>query len=511
MHIYRLCEDLTQALLCFMVLFSPWAFGTTELWSIRTMNIAGYGLGLLLAVKLSIRWGKGYLPPRWENGSRALHGDQKGGGTGLVTPPAQFSRRATASAGLTTSLVWLTGAVLVYCLLSALNARATFLPDQMRFDYYQCISWLPHSYDSRSTWSALWSYLGLACVFWAAREWLLGKSSAEQYAEHRRPGLADTEAASLFPARLRWLLWLLAINGALLGIESIAQRLANSPRLLFLVKPLIHQTAETQFGPFAYRSNGAQFFNLLWPVCLGFWWTLNHAGGRGRKLHHLLLLCGITMAACPIISTSRAGALIAGGIALFGAAFLTATHFLLAVRQRQSRRARRATFWAVIVFFSGAMALGYALGWERLEPRMRELNTGFEGREAMYRIAGEMAQDFPLFGTGPGTYESVSELYRPTQLINSFWPAQVHNDWLETRITFGWVGSLLLYASLLIVLLRWFLGDGIHGGRRFVLLLWLALGGCLLHARFDFPFQVHSILFLFVLLCASLFTLSRHP
>ena len=32
----------------------------------------------------------------------------------------------------------------------------------------------------------------------------------------------------------------------------------------------------------------------------------------------------------------------------------------------------------------------------------------------------------------------------------------------------------------------------------------LALAGCLVHARFDFPLQIHSILFLFLLIAAML-------
>ena len=49
-----------------------------------------------------------------------------------------------------------------------------------------------------------------------------------------------------------------------------------------------------------------------------------------------------------------------------------------------------------------------------------------------------MAADYPLFGTGPGTFGTVFQLY----LISSatYWPEQLHNDWLETRITFGWLG-----------------------------------------------------------------------
>ena len=44
-QIYRVCEDVTEGLIYLMVIFSPWAFGTTQPWSIWTMNLAGYLLG----------------------------------------------------------------------------------------------------------------------------------------------------------------------------------------------------------------------------------------------------------------------------------------------------------------------------------------------------------------------------------------------------------------------------------------------------------------------------------
>lgn len=139
---------------------------------------------------------------------------------------------------------------------------------------------------------------------------------------------------------------------------------------------------------------------------------------------------------------------------------------------------------------------------------MVDLDEGLAGREALYAAARPMAADYPWFGTGPGTFETVSQLYpRP----DAYWRPQLHNDWLETRITFGRIGSALLLLAFAIVLLRWFAPGGIHGGRRFVLLTWLALAGCFIHARFDFPFQVHSILFLVVVIGAMLFVLSRRP
>jgi len=70
-HLYTVCESATAILVYVMVVFSPWAFGTTQPWSIWTMNAAGYLLGIMLALKLFIRHSKSYRPRRWDNESAA--------------------------------------------------------------------------------------------------------------------------------------------------------------------------------------------------------------------------------------------------------------------------------------------------------------------------------------------------------------------------------------------------------------------------------------------------------
>jgi O-antigen ligase len=399
---------------------------------------------------------------------------------------------------------------LAYCLLAALNAAATYHPETRGFTYQISYrKWLPHSFDIGRTWSTFWEYLALGCAFWAIADWLPGKTAGEERAA-RQPALAvGTGPAPLLPARLRRLLWVLCINGALVGLEGIAQRLEGSGHLLFLLKPAINQEAVSQFGPYHYRANAAAYFNLIWPVCLGFWWTLHRSAGLKRTTHHVLLLCGIVMAACPIISTSRGGALVAAGILALAAFFLVATHFLLVAHRQEDKQARKIALVLLVVFFTTTLALGCALGWSALRPRLAQLEEGFENREEMYAAAKPMAADYPVFGTGPGTFDSVFQLYRIS--TETYWPAQLHNDWLETRITFGWFGFALIVLALITVLVRWFARGGLHGGRRFMILLWLALAGCLVHARFDFPFQVYSILFLFLVWCAVAFNLSRRP
>ena len=66
-QLYRFCEDFSQALIYFQIVFSPWAFGTTQPWSIRIMNGAGFLLGLALLLKLAVRFLKGYRPLRWDS------------------------------------------------------------------------------------------------------------------------------------------------------------------------------------------------------------------------------------------------------------------------------------------------------------------------------------------------------------------------------------------------------------------------------------------------------------
>lgn len=466
-----------------MVVFSPWAFGTTQPETIRIMNFTGYALGALLAVKWFIRRSKGYRPPQWG---------------GEPTP---------ALVTLTRTLAALTVAILAFCLISALNARASWQPESARFDYHAAITWLPQSYDRASTWRVFQNFLALACFFWAVRDWLPGKTANEEHSWWQKTSGPDQGETAYLPARLRGLLWVLCLSGALLGVESIAQRLSGTNKLLWLVETRINREALSQFGPFAYRANAAQYFNLVWPVCLGFWWTLHRAGGFKKWRHHLLLPCGMVMAASPIISTARGGALVAGGMLGFAALFLLLAPLLLPARPRHSLKVSLLTFAVLGAFFAGATLLAVQLGWEPLEKRMTELQAGYEGREKMYETARGMAEDFRWFGTGPGTFDPLFQLYRSSP--DEYWPAQLHNDWLETRITFGRAGSGLIAAGFLVVLARWGLPGGLHGGRRFVVLLWLALAGCLIQARFDFPFQIYSILLLFLLYCAILSTLSR--
>ena len=110
-------------------------------------------------------------------------------------------------------------------------------------------------------------------------------------------------------------------------------------------------------------------------------------------------------------------------------------------------------------------------------------------------------------GSGAGTFPSLYPLYRVR--TQDPWANYAHNDWLETRITLGWIGLGVLVLMLLCVPTlasqnrRW----GVSG--EFTALVGVALAGMLSHAVFDFPFRIHSLLFLFCFLLAVVSGLGR--
>ncbi len=467
--LHRVCDTLSGVLLLAMLVFAPWAVGCTVSWAIWTMCGAGYALGVLLLLKYVSRWRDDYWPERWVNHE----------GMGLWA--------VRALAGMTVLM-------LVWVLVSRWNARAdveiTKIGPVLHYRDTPPIPWLPTSYDAGRTLRAFWRYLALALTFWAARDWITTKSRRER---------KDNEEAIVPTARVRQLLWTLCISSGLLALVSIAQRMDGTDKLLWLIQPAIKNPPRFSGGPYAYRTNGAQYFNLVWPVALAFWWTLRErnrltqkgTARLGSDSTIVLLPCTLLLAACPLISASRGGTLIM-------LTLLAGTLVVLATSRGTSNRKARLI---VAGFFLAVLAFGWFAGGDALRERFA---TVFEDRLSnrldLYEAAGRMVGDAGPLGTGAETFTGLFSLYRTNP--DDLWHAFAHNDWLETRITFGWVGLSLIVVMLVLLAIIWATGKGLVAPREYNFLLGMSLGGLLVHARFDFPFQMFSLIFLFLVLSA---------
>jgi hypothetical protein len=390
--------------------------------------------------------------------------------------------------------------LLAFCTVAWINARATFSIQEQTFAYRDgYIKWLPTTYDAALTRDALLMYAACFAVFWGARFWLMrGWRRAEQMHSEKEMLTAASNR------RLKALLWVLSLNGALLALQGILQRLSGSSKLLWL-RQAHNDEPSLAFGPFSYRGNAAEYLNLIWPLALAFWWLLSRERRRlqaaGRSLAdgpELLLVPGvILMAAASVVTLSRGGALVCGGLILGS--------FLILAGQKGVSNAKRLLGAGMI---SAVAAIAFSINLDDLVARFSaEGNLGsLNGRTEISENARQIVADYPLFGSGPGSFRSVYHLYREN--TDQLWHGFLHDDWLETLVTFGWIGSGLILAGF-VVLLLWIRSPGkAPAPPAFLLCSGLALGGLLLHAKFDFPMQTYSIFFTFVLVASLLTTVS---
>ena len=117
-----------------------------------------------------------------------------------------------------------------------------------------------------------------------------------------------------------------------------------------------------------------------------------------------------------------------------------------------------------------------------------------------------MAEDYSLLGSGSGAWGTVYFLYHDADEI---WDAWVHCDWLEYWINFGLFGTIPGLVLLILTSISFNAKSGITSHTWMRTALNLAITGCLLHALFDFPLQVISIMHLFIILCAVKFVIRK--
>ncbi len=461
-RVFRGVDFVSEILIVSVLVISPWAFGTTESWSINLVNSLNYALGLLLLGKHIMRIATGYRTEFWD---------------------------VRGSLG-TRIWILLMGAItfflLCYIGVSAWNARAVYQVQEQQFVYQEFVSWLPHSYDQAKSWERFFRCLGAACFFWALRDWLLTKTDRDK---------AGSQVGDRVSERVRRVLWVICINATLIAVEGMMQRLTGTNKLLWLIQPEINAHNSGQFGPFAYRSNAAQLFNMVWPATLGLFLAMNrhHLRGIGRGPETVLVLCFAILVACPFLTSSRLGAVMS--------CFLILVCLVIIVVRKWLTKRGSSTFWSLL--FLVVLVGGIWLNWGDLVKRFTP-STGDEtsGRTEIYINAKKIVADYPVFGVGAGAFGAVYQLYREDS--TQYWHAYAHDDWLEARATLGRVGFGAVVSLLILAFGHGFMGVGVPLPTDLALYLGVGCMGVLLTALGDLPFQIYSLLIVFLTLLAIL-------
>jgi len=266
---------------------------------------------------------------------------------------------------------------------------------------------------------------------------------------------------------------------------------------LFWVRPI--RVEGFAFGPFVNSNHFAGLMELAVPAMAGYAWSRGRSVGRRLALRDArFVLAGAGAAVCfmaALLAASKmATLLMAVGLAT------------LAVSSVRTARARIVMAGAIVV--AGA-ALAGLLAETRLAERVetylvRSHGSYFaSGRLAAWQAAIDMNRDYPVAGSGFGTFREVFVSYMPAG-GHARW-AQAHNDYLELLLEGGPVAlALVLWLAFGYARRVRLRSSGSSRRALSPLRLGLAVGiaSLAVHALVDFNHQIPANAWTFVMICA---------
>jgi O-antigen ligase/tetratricopeptide (TPR) repeat protein len=242
------------------------------------------------------------------------------------------------------------------------------------------------------------------------------------------------------PACLRRLCLIGAVNGTLLTLFALVQFWTAKGGTIYWTFPSQGWT----YGPFINHDHAACYLNLCFGLALGLflarsrraeasagrnWWL--DAGVLWLALPPTILLVGVAF------SLSRGGL-----IAFFGAAGLC-----LALRFAFGSKGRMTGSLLVMI----GLAFGL-LTWFGIGPMMDRLSVALEhgepGRLRAWSRVLPLAVEFPLWGTGYGTFGSVELTRRDDAIDAGFAFQHAHNEYVEALVEGGIPRLLLTLAAI---------------------------------------------------------------
>jgi O-antigen ligase len=301
--------------------------------------------------------------------------------------------------------------------------------------------------------------------------------------------------------RIFYVLVGMGIFEALYGMFELYNR---NPSILFYKKIY---NLDSVTGTFVNRNHFSGYLEMIIPLAIGIitaridLFSLGRLKRREKVARlserrlgvNVILFAGvIVMAVAIILSKSRAG--------VFLLVFIFILFFELQVlysgrardHQRLIRNFLKVSFLVIIVF---SIYIGVGTTIERFSLDKLKVD---EGRPVYWGKVTTIIGDYPLFGTGLGTFASVYPAY--DEDLRDLRLSHAHNDYLEYLAELGIIGMILLFGGVAFVVVSSFL---IWRVRRHPEVKGLAAGGIvaivaiLTHSITDFNLHIPANMVLF--------------
>ena len=249
--------------------------------------------------------------------------------------------------------------------------------------------------------------------------------------------------------------------GFAIALFGIAHKLSGSPKIYWLI-----EKDGSHFGPYVNYDHYAGFMGMCASLALAsfmakvryssffrttgikdklMWFSSQEASSAMRQF-----FCVTVMIGSIFYSSSR------GGILSFMMA-ASAFYFLIIIRTRKSRRGRLLFFFVLVMLLSGIVI--FWIGPDETFERFHELNSVArsviressvlsEMRPEMWQDTKNIVRDFPVTGTGFGTFQSIFPKYR-THEWGGKYLQYAHCDYLQLVSETGIVGMFFIVVFLI--------------------------------------------------------------
>jgi O-antigen ligase len=298
-------------------------------------------------------------------------------------------------------------------------------------------------------------------------------------------------------SRFRLLPYLIGV-GLISGLVGVLQAIGPRDGMLYLYEVTTNGSA---VGLFANRNHQAVFLATLFPMLAVYASNGVRSQEESRVRLWLSVCAALVIVPLLLVTGSRAG-IIAGAIGLASVPLLYRKPNVALPRKRKVGRLDPTYLIATI----GVLLIG-AFTWLAARAQAFERLLSSDNLEELrFRILGTLVtitgKYFPV-GSGFGSFVEVYQIDEPDQLLDMVYVNHAHNDWLETIMTGGLFGALLLA----VVVIAWTLMSlrvfrmPLNEQRepafaRLGLVIILMMG---LASLADYPLRVPSLAFIFVI------------
>ena len=303
--------------------------------------------------------------------------------------------------------------------------------------------------------------------------------------------------------RVRKLVYLIIVFGALMGFLGILQRMASTDDLIYGLRQTFQATP---FGPFvnSHHFAGLMEMTIAFPLALLF--------GKATKSDKrgLLIVAALVMGMAILLTNSRGGLLSFFGVI----GFIVAANILdkkPAHGKRPSAEGGsnyRRNFalvgggLATIILIVGmVLYLGNGSTLDRMMTMNESSQDLSTGRTHFWNVGFQIFADHPIIGSGLDSFGTVFPAYDTWN--GTFRIEQAHNDYLQILSDAGILGFLCAGAFIFLLFRQGLRVIAMTDDRFLRNAAIGALAGCsgiLIHSFFDFPLRTSANSFFFLIL-----------